>query len=80
MLPPCSKSTVEIQLVLHPCNPFFINKLNMTANSVEKHCFAALNVNLQVKTRVKTFYWFFELLLSPFALNSTTSAASFYIF
>ena len=79
MLSPCLKSTVEIQLVLHPCNLFFINNLNMIGNSVEKHCFAALNVNLQVKTRVKTFYWLFEQLLSTFALNSTTSTASFYI-
>ena len=47
-------STVKIQLILHPCNPFFMSNLNMTANSVEKHCFVALNVNLQVKIRFKT--------------------------
>ena len=45
-------STVKIQLTLHPCNPFFMSNLNMTA--VEKHCFVALNVNLQVKIRFKT--------------------------
>ena len=28
--------TVQVQLVLHPCNPFLINNRNMTGSSVEK--------------------------------------------
>ena len=30
------KLTVQIQLALHPCDPFSINHPNMTGNSVEK--------------------------------------------
>ena len=30
------KLTVQIQLVLYPCDPFLINNRNMTGNSVEK--------------------------------------------
>ena len=30
------KLTVQIQLALHPCNPFLINNRNMAGNSVEK--------------------------------------------
>ena len=46
--------TVQIKFVLHPCGPILINNHNVACNSVEK-CFAAINVKLQVKRRVKTF-------------------------
>ena len=39
----------QIHLALHPWDPFFINNLNMTAKSVEEHCFVRLNVKLQAK-------------------------------
>ena len=42
-------------VTLHPCDSFFINNRNMSANSVEKHYFAELNVKLPVKTRFKMF-------------------------
>ena len=32
------KLTVQIQLALYPCDPFFINNLSMTGNSLEKNC------------------------------------------
>ena len=50
------KLTVQIQLALHPCDPFLINQRNMTGNSVEKYCFVVLNVKFKVKCRFKTFY------------------------
>ena len=39
------KLTVQIQLALHPCDPFLINNRNITSNSAEK-CFLVLNVKL----------------------------------
>ena len=43
-------------ILIHTCEPSFINNLNMTANSVEKHWFVVLNViELQVKISLKTF-------------------------
>ena len=50
------KLTVQIQLALHPSDPFLINNHNMTGNSTEKYCFVALNVKLQAKLRFKTLY------------------------
>ena len=47
---------VELQLALHPCNPFLINNRNITDNSVEKHFFVELNVKLQAKLRFTLFY------------------------
>ena len=52
----CLRSTVQIHLALHPCDTFFINTLNMAANSVEKICNVVMNVNLQLKIRFKKFY------------------------
>ena len=49
------KTTVQIQLALHSCDPIFINNLNMTANSVEKHCYVVL-----VQIRFKMFCWLLE--------------------
>ena len=40
------KLTVQKQLALYP---FLTNNRNMTGSSVEKKCFAVLNVKLQVK-------------------------------
>ena len=50
------KLNVQIQLALYPCDSFLVNNRNMTGNSVEKHCFVMMNVKLQVKLRLKTFY------------------------
>ena len=52
--------------------PFLINNRNTTGNSVEKHYFVLLNVNLQVKLSFKTFYWLLKLLYTAFALSTTT--------
>ena len=49
------KLTVQKQLALYPCDPFFINNLNMTVNSLEKKLFSC--VKLLVKLRFKLFYW-----------------------
>ena len=43
----------------------------MTANSVEKHYFVRLHAKLQEKIKLKTFYWFLELLYTTFAFNRT---------
>ena len=60
------KLTVQIRLVLSPCDPFLTNNRNMTGNSVEK-CFEVLNVKLEVKPRSKTLYWLHNLLSTAFA-------------
>ena len=44
----CLKLTVQIQLVLYPCDPSLINNCNY---------FVMLNVKLEVKLGLKTFYW-----------------------
>ena len=56
---------------------FFINNHNMTANSVEKHCFVVFNVELQVKIGFKTLYWLSELLHVAFHFETTTNTAYF---
>ena len=47
------------------------------APSVEKHCFVALDVKLQVKVRIKTFHWLLEFLHTALALKATTKTACF---
>ena len=73
----CLKLTDEIQLVLHPCNPFL--RKNYTGYSVEKHSFVVLNVKLQgiLRLRFKTFYWLVKQLCTDFNLNTTTNTACF---
>ena len=44
----------------------------MTANSVEKHFFLLLNVDLQMKIRLKTFFRLTELLYTAFVIYATT--------
>ena len=44
--------TVQIHLVFHPCDPFLINKRNMTDNIVEK-CFAVWNAVQNVLLTLK---------------------------
>ena len=43
-----SSNTASVQQL----NSFFINNRNMTANSVEKHCFVVLDTKLQVKIKL----------------------------
>ena len=81
------KLTFQIQLTLHPRNSFFINNCYIIANSVEKHCVVMLNVSLQVKTRLKTFYWFLEVLYLllpktalPTALTNSTCLLELFAF
>ena len=74
------KLTVQIQLALHPCDPFLINNCNMIGNSVGNYCFAVLNVKLQVKRRFKMFYWLLKLLYTAFALNTTANTADLFCF
>ena len=50
------KLTVQIQVAIHPCDPFLINNRNVAGNSVEKHCFVVMNVKLEVKLGFKKFY------------------------
>ena len=54
-----------------------INNLNMTANSVEKHCIISLNVKWQVTIKFKRFYKLLEVFLTPFAWNTTADTACF---
>ena len=72
----CIKLTVQIQLALYLCDLFLINNRNKAGNSVEK-CFVVLNVKLEVKLRLKTFYWLQNLLSAAFAFNITTKPACF---
>ena len=64
------KLTVQIQLALHPCDSSSVNNVNMTVHSVEKDCFIAWNVKLQVKIKFKRFSGFqnYFKLLSPWTL------------
>ena len=45
-----------MQFAPYPCDPFLTNNRNVTGNSAGE-CFVALNVELKVKLRFKTFYW-----------------------
>ena len=67
---------VQIQVFRHPCGSFLIDS-QITASSVGKDCFVALNVKLQVKNIFKTFHWLWELLYTAFTLNTTNSTACF---
>ena len=58
---------VHMQLAHHPFDPFLINNLIMTGNSVEKHCSVMFNVKLQVKLRFKTFSGLLKLLYTAFS-------------
>ena len=49
---------------------FLINNVNVIVNSVEKYCFALLNVKLQVKIRIKTFNWLLKLLHINWTINT----------
>ena len=51
----------------------FVNNHDMTAKSVEKHYFIALNVKLHVKIRFKKFYWLLKPFVNAFAWNTTTN-------
>ena len=44
MLNVLEASAIQIHLSLNPSDSFFINNLNMTTNSVEKHFSVELNV------------------------------------
>ena len=68
---------VQIQLVLYPCDSFFINNHNMTSNSVENHCFVVFNIKLEVEISFKMFYWFLELPPTNFSLIATGNTACF---
>ena len=63
------KLTFQIQVALHPRDPFLINNCSMTANSVENYCFIVMNIKLRVKRRFKIFidFWNCYILLSPWA-------------
>ena len=63
--------------VIHPCDPFLIINRSVTGNSVEEHCFVALNVKLQVKLRFKTFYRLLKLLYTVLAFNTTNNTTCF---
>ena len=56
------KLTVQIQLVLYPCDPFLINNRNMTGNIVEK-CFAVWNVIQNVLLTLKPNIYCFCLVI-----------------
>ena len=58
------KVTVQIQLALHPCDPFLINNHNMIRTSVEKR-FVMLNVKLQLKLRFSRFIDFKACYILP---------------
>ena len=49
------KLPIQVLLALHPRNSLFNNNCNITANSIEKHCFMELNVKVQVKLDPKPF-------------------------
>lgn len=66
--------TVQIELALNPCNSFLINDPDMTCNNVENYGFVVLNVKLQVKHRLKAFYWHLKLWYTAFPLNSNTNS------
>lgn len=51
----------------------FINNDDMTAKSVEKYYFIALNVKLHVKIRFEKFYWLLKPFVNAFAWNITTN-------
>ena len=67
---------VQIQLAHHPFDPFLINNLIMTSNSVEKRS-VMLNVKLQVKLRLKTFSGLLKLLYTAFSLSTTANTVCF---
>ena len=52
----CLKLTFQTKPALHLCDPFFINKLNVTANSIWKYCSVLLNVKLHLLVRFKTVH------------------------
>ena len=57
----------------------FINNHDMTAKSVEKHYFIALNVKLHVKIRFKKFYWLLKPFVNAFAYYQySTSTISYW--
>ena len=71
------KLTVQIQLALHPCDPFVITNCSMTDISVKNYCFVVLNVKLLGKLRFKMFCWLLKLLYIALTLNTTTNTACF---
>ena len=56
------KLTVQIELALHPCNPFLINNRNTAGNIVEKQCFAVWNKTQNVLLTLKPNIYCFCLI------------------